>query len=116
MAKQMGKTRLAWKGTSEAESWLKKNNNPNPFAGNRFTKAKALSLVENLKACRCKVEVAEILKEPWRLKEEGGPYSATLVVTCKTDQQVSCVKPKIKSKRPDEFHLLNGKKFRVWWD
>lgn len=116
MAGKMGKTRLAWKGTAEAEAWLKKNKNSDPFAGNRFNKTSALSFVQNLKECKCKVEVAEILKEPWRLKEEGGPYSSTLAVTCKTEQQASCVKQKIKRKRPDEFHLLNGKKFRAWWD
>lgn len=71
----------------EARQWLTQNNNPYPFAGNRFgPAAQALRFVEQLyDAGAVKVQVASVYAEDWRIAQEGGPYADMLVVTLPTD-------------------------------
>lgn len=70
-----------------ALAWLRSNGNPSALATNRFgTTSEAVAFVERLHAAGAtEVHVADALNEPERLREEGGPYSDTLVVVLPAD-------------------------------
>jgi hypothetical protein len=64
----------------EASEWFV-SHKPSGFAGNRFSLEEAKSFVKNLYDLGAPtITIANIMDEPWRLKEEGGPYADTLIV------------------------------------
>jgi hypothetical protein len=65
----------------EAVDWFETNFNPSALASGRFdSTADALDFVRVLYGAGAKkVSVINVLNEPWRLLEEGGPYADTLV-------------------------------------
>ncbi len=71
----------------EAVDWLETNFNPSALASERFeSTADALDFVRVLYGAGAKkVSVINVMDEPWRLLEEGGPYADTLVVALPTD-------------------------------
>ncbi|MEH7094933.1 hypothetical protein [Neobacillus vireti] len=75
--------------TAEALAWLKRNHNPSAFASNRFGETvNAIQFVEKLyELGAVKVSVIDILDEPERMEEEGGPYAASLLVDLPPDNQ-----------------------------
>jgi hypothetical protein len=72
----------------DARQWLNDNLNPHCFAGNRFyDKQEALDFVNRLyELGAVRVWVDNILDEPYRLREEGGPYADTLIVELPEDR------------------------------
>jgi hypothetical protein len=66
----------------EAREWLETNDNPNPFASNRFyDKQEALEFVNRLYDLGAIVVwLSNIYNEPYRLRESGGPYADTFIV------------------------------------
>jgi hypothetical protein len=71
----------------EAVDWLETNFNATALASGRFeTTADALDFVHTLyDAGAKKVSVINVMDEPWRLLEEGGPYADTLVAALPAD-------------------------------
>jgi hypothetical protein len=76
-----------WQGP-EAREWLKQNKNPSALASNRFgPSSSAAQFVDMLYAAGAvRVFVDNILDEPERLKDEGGPYADTLIVDLPEDR------------------------------
>lgn len=66
----------------EARAWLAANANSSPLATNRFqTHTAAAAFVESLYQMGAhSVYVLNVLDEPERIAEEGGPYADTLLV------------------------------------
>ena len=89
------------------------------FASNHFnTREEAVGFVEKLYkngARLVEVPEDETLREDWRLAEEGGPYSATLLITIPAGEEVP-VNVVIDAEKPDEKGQLNGRLTRIWWD
>ncbi|WP_312471348.1 hypothetical protein [Neobacillus sp.] len=75
--------------TFEALEWLKSNNNPSALASDRFGEtANSIKFVEKLyELGALKVNVIDILDEPERIEDEGGPYATSLIVDLPQDQE-----------------------------
>ena len=89
--------------------------NKNSFAGNHFDNiAQFKKFVTSLEAGGTKAFVGEIYAEPWRMKEEGDIYAATLFVVDPTEGGFA----EIVREHPDEFSKkdLAQNVWRVWWD
>jgi len=101
---------------TEARAWLRGNGNPYPFASNTFkSRDEALALVEALyRAGASKVRVVNVLGEPERIRSEGGPYAATLRVTC-SGAKCAAVQRALKRRPPDTLTRTKSG-FRAWWD
>lgn len=71
----------------EARAWLAANANPFPFASNRFeSREAAAASVDSLYAMGADtVYVLNVLQEPARIQEEGGPYADALLLRLPTD-------------------------------
>lgn len=103
--------------SNEAGAWISANKSDAPFGGNRFgtNRAQALGLVRKLyEAGATCVQVGEIRAEPERIKEEGGPYSATLFVTGPA-AKLGAIQAVARGYGPDELDVKRGK-LRMWWD
>lgn len=113
----------------EALVWLKGNKNEYCFASNKFKDKKdILSLVKKLyKLGATKIEVDNIMDEPERIKEEGGPYADTLYVYLPENKNERAdLKAAMFKTRPDEIssgkislNKINWDKddmIRLWWD
>ena len=103
----------------EAYNWILWNRNKyGGFAGNRFDSrqaaCKAVRAIYDAGASM--VRVAGIHDEPYRIKEEGGPYADVLVVYVKDPVKERFVIETIKRLEPDEFNRIGKGVFRVWWD
>ena len=66
----------------EARAWLRNNRNESALASNRFgPSSEARAFVDSLyQNGAVKVTVDNIMDEPDRIEEEGGPYADTLIV------------------------------------
>ncbi len=111
------------KPTPGAREWLKANTNPNGFASNRFDSlAKAVKFVESLYAAGATTVLVDgICDEPERLKDEGGPYADTLLVSLPEDQTARSAIFKIhkrESKREgfDPTPDAGQTELTFWWD
>ncbi|SRR5258708_2181738 len=110
---------------NEAKNWLKNNKNSSPLASNRFiSKKDVLEFIENLYSQGAlKVLVTNILAEDWRLQQEGGEYSNSLLIILP--------KPEEADKRRSLFEIFNQENKRegfanikdnneisieLWWD
>lgn len=71
----------------EARAWLAANTNPFPFASNRFeSREAATAFVDSLYAMGADtVYVLNVLQEPDRIQEEGGPYADALLIRLPAD-------------------------------
>ena len=92
----------------EAREWLKINNNPSPLASNRFSdKEEAMQFIETLYQAGAKeVSVLNPVNNLDRIKDEGGPYADSLVVTL----------PKEKGKRKTLFKINNNEAAKEGFD
>jgi hypothetical protein len=107
----------------DAKGWLSSNQNPSPLASNRFTtKADSLEFVELLYSSGAEmVYVANVMSEDWRIKEEGGPYSNSIVVVLPTEKEMRRKIFKIsatEAKREgfDPTRDIGQKELFFWWD
>lgn len=113
----------------EALSWLKTNKNEYCFASNKFKdKRQILALVKKLyKLGAVKIEIDNIMDEPERIEDEGGPYADTLLVYLpKNKTERLELKAAMFKTRPDEIgssktvlNEINWNKddmIRLWWD
>jgi hypothetical protein len=73
---------------AEAISWLTANENPEPFATNRFrTKEGAKAFFEEVMAAGAsRILVQGDLKDQRRIASEGGPYADTLIIELPQDK------------------------------
>lgn len=99
----------------EAKAWLSNNKNKQCFAGNEFESTeKALEFVNEIYSLGAvEIFISQILDEPWRIKEEGGPYADTLIIKLPTDSQ--------QRKRIFDFIGSNiqdngQESITLWWD
>jgi hypothetical protein len=71
----------------EAREWLARNDNPRPFAGNRFDDGREALIFVNLlyELGAVGVRVDNIRDEAWRIEENGGPYADTFIVELPDD-------------------------------
>lgn len=101
---------------TEARAWLRGNGNPYPFASNRFkSRDAALAMVESLyRAGASRVRVDGVMKEPERIRSEGGPYATMLLVDC-SGTKCAAVQRALKRHQPDRI-TQRDTGFRVWWD
>lgn len=92
----------------EARQWLADNANPSPLASNRFgEKENAAAFVEQLyRAGAQAVYAVNITDDPETLRDEGGPYSDSLVM----------VLPEEKEKREKLFALAAEEAHREGFD
>lgn len=112
--------------TYEALSWLENNNNPSAFSSNRFRKTdSAIAFIRDLYACgAAEVLISNIMDEPWRIEEEGGPYADVLIVKLPADhaQQENLIKLYQKECRDYfcnegiEEAGQRGETLTFWWD
>lgn len=103
-------------GRNEALAWLAAATNPDPFASNVFSKAKAQAMVGALySAGAALVQVSGIHNEPWRQKAEGGAYADTLMVTPQRGKLEALTKMLKTRFEADEVDGRDGK-IRAWWD
>ncbi len=109
--------------TFEAREWLKANPNRFAFAGNRFESSEeALAFVESLySAGAMQVLVSGILDEEWRIKQEGGPYADTLIVSLPSDprQRAALFRIAAQEAEHEDFdpEVDRGQSQLVlWWD
>jgi hypothetical protein len=74
---------------AEALNWLKSNHNPTALASNRFAETvHAIQFVEKLyELGAVRVSVIDILDEPERFEDEGGPYARSLLVDLPLDNE-----------------------------
>jgi hypothetical protein len=74
----------------EARTWLEQNSNDHCFAGSRFyDKQEALDFVQRLYQLGALVVLVDnISDEPYRLREQGGPYADTFNVYLPAEPQV----------------------------
>jgi len=103
----------------EALEFFKGNKNKFCFASNHFNgKRYALAFVKRLYKLGAKnVEVSNILDEDWRLKEEGGPYADTFIVTLPKDKSKRLnLVAEIFEERPDEVSSRPGYIKKVDWN
>ena len=104
----------------EARKWFRGNENPFAFASNVFGETKeAKEFVKSLyKFGVKKVEVTGILEEPFRIKDEGGPYADTLIVHVPSRKREDfLLKFSVGgSYLPDELSRIKPGVYRLWWD
>ena len=107
----------------EARQWLQTNSNKLAFAGNRFGETiNALNFVEDLYALGArKVEVTNIFNEKWRIRENGGPYADTLIVTLPDDsrQRYDLIELATAEMEKEGFPTgsnFGGRRLILWWD
>jgi len=103
-------------GRNEARAWLAKNKNRHGFASNRFgDNSQALGFVRRLyQAGASMVSVSGAMREPWRIKEEGGPYADSLVVRF-PKSKADRVEAAAGIAQPDRI-TRKGTTLRLWWD
>ncbi len=103
-------------GRNEALAWLTTATNPHPFASNIFSRASAREMVSALySGGAALVQVSHIQKEPRRLKDEGGPYADTLIVTPQRGTKEYLMKLLKDNFQADQVDP-EGNKIRAWWD
>jgi hypothetical protein len=109
--------RASQKRRFDARAWLKKNLNPDPFAGESFnSKDEVLAFITNLyKAGARSVKVAAVYDDPKLVAREGGPYSDTLYVTVKGPKAKFKVSEVARKANPSET-TWKGNTLRLWWD
>lgn len=107
----------------EARQWLQTNANQYAFAGNRFGETiNALNFVEDLYALGARrVEVTNIFNEKWRIRENGGPYADTLIVTLPDDsrQRFDLIELATAEMEKEGFpteSYFGERKLILWWD
>jgi hypothetical protein len=108
----------------EAREWLR--NNPSrsnaPFAGNRFRKPEAIAFVNTLYDLGAtSVHVTNVMSEAWRIKQEGGPYADTLIVTLPADVKKRTLLFGIAATEAQREHLdievdSGQDELTFWWD
>ncbi|HVH66393.1 MAG TPA: hypothetical protein VM716_00850 [Gemmatimonadales bacterium] len=74
----------------EARAWLRANQNPSPFASNRFgPKAAAVAFIDSLYNLGADtVYVVDVEEDSSWIRQEGGPYADALWVRLPTDLAV----------------------------
>jgi len=110
--------------TADAVTWLAGNRNKNPFASNMMSRAYAMSLFEKLLQDGAKkLLVTEILDDSRTIEEEGGPYSATLLIEANLGNPSVFMEiiSTLVTAKADEVSVmpkLVGKcnVLRAWWD
>jgi hypothetical protein len=112
--------------SEEALKWLKENNNPCAFAGNRFKETKdAIEFVSKLYSLGAEeIQVTGIFDEPERIEEEGGAYAETLII--KLPEEVERRKKifKIYEHELENYDFNSGEEVEdvgqdtivFWWD
>ena len=99
----------------EAIEYFKKSKNSGGFASDVFDMKESLQMVKELyEAGANKVYVGELYTEPYRIKDEGDIYAATLFVVV-DKSKASKVKDVIIKYSPDEYNIEKGI-IRIWWD
>jgi len=108
----------------DAREWLAQNGNPRSFAGNRFYDNKeALGFVDRLyELGAVKVWVDNILDEPYRLREQGGPYADTFIVELPDDSTARARlygvwDHELRERQREELNrYFEDDVFIFWWD
>ncbi len=108
----------------EARTWLMQNGSDRCFAGNRFyDRQEALDFVNRLyELGALLVMVDNILDEPYRLREQGGPYADTLEVYLPPEAKARGDLTAVFEHELSERQGLDLDKYRqpelliFWWD
>jgi hypothetical protein len=108
----------------EARTWLMQNGSDHCFAGNRFyDRQEALDFVNRLYALGALlVMVDNILDEPYRLREQGGPYADTLEVYLPPEAKARADLREVFEHELSDLQGLDLDKYQqpdlliFWWD
>jgi hypothetical protein len=107
----------------EALGWLEDNPNEYASAGNRFEDSQdAKEFIQNLYDLGAtQVFITGIFDEEWRIKEEGGPYADTLIVTLPADSDkreaiIKIYREEYEREYGEEATDLIGDTLYFWWD
>jgi hypothetical protein len=107
----------------EARQWLQTNANKYAFAGNRFGETiNALNFVQGLYSLGARrVEVTNVFNEKWHIRENGGPYADTLIVTLPDNSEqrrdlIEIATAEMKQEGfPTELYF-SELRLILWWD
>lgn len=122
MLKALVGAEVVWGFNMDALKFFKDNKNEYCFASNHFDSSEAaLKFVKKLyNLGALDVVVSGIYDEDWRIKEEGGPYADTLMITLpKSKNDRLNIQAAIFKERPDEVSNIDwntSKTVRLWWD
>jgi len=110
----------------EALTWLEGNQNPSAFSSNRFKDtADAIAFVRTLYGSGAKeVLISNILDEPWRIEEEGGPYADLMLVVLPSDKAQQEQVIRIYHAECSKYFCndgnaeagIRGDTLMLWWD
>ncbi len=107
----------------EAQSWIDRNQNISPLAGNRFnTKEESMQFIEKLYEAGAEgVYVVNVYEDEMTLKDEGGPYADSLVLILPNEKEKRKMLFNIyaqESKREgfDSESDYGQRELFFWWD
>ncbi len=107
----------------EAQSWISRNQNISPLAGNRFsTKEEAIQFIEKLYEAGAEgVYVVNVYEDEMTLKDEGGPYADSLVVILPNEKEkremlFNIYAQESKKEGFDSESDYGQKELFFWWD
>lgn len=107
----------------EARSWLRANLNPSSLASNRFeSKEASVAFVDSLYQLGADtVYVLNVMQEPDRIQEEGGPYADALLVRLPSERTVRdrLFAMEMREARGEGFDPVpdRGQRYLYfWWD